>query len=146
MGNSSKSNAFIVCYEVSNKNIGGANLRLTLMVDPETRKVTGFGVLSKSVEPPAELRTELTGIYRSLEVGPDGRWVTQVFATGQNPGAFPLNPFQPLIYQNFELWLTLDEKWGDGSAAFSYQASPDAPWELVETLPARRIDCFQAAD
>lgn len=134
---------FRACYRVEHPGVVGAPmLMLQLLIDPLSKRVSGFGRLTQIMYPPLELTTQLNGEFRNIPI--PNMQLTIVTATGHPPTHLPpIGEVGPISLPNFQLLMVLPEGWQKpGIADYEYRLHPEDPhWQVVRNAEAAPIPC-----
>lgn len=124
---------FLACYRVADGGVGGLVLTLHLTVDTSTKRITGFGYVTQTTNPPLRLPTELRGRYSELAL--QGHRLIIVTATG-----YP-HDSTGFILPNLQLSMALED-WKSGTAEYEYRINVQDPqWQVLKDIPAISISC-----
>jgi hypothetical protein len=130
---------FRACYRVEHKGtVGAPVLTLHLLVDTQSKHVSGFGRITQATFPPLTLQTQLNGEFRKISMS--NLDLIIVTANGHSSVAGP----GPIVPPNFELLMALSSDWKTGTAEYKYRIDPQDPhshWYIIQDAEAISIPC-----
>jgi len=114
--------------------MGAPELSLQLLVDPQSKHMTGFGHITQPVHPPLEFTTQLEGEFRELSV--QNLHLIIVTSSGYSPAP------AGITLPNLQLLMALSDDWKSGTAEYEYKTHPeDSHWQIIRDVEVISIPC-----
>jgi hypothetical protein len=133
---------FRACYRLEHKGIAGAPvLSLQLLVDSQSKHVSGFCRITQAMNPPLELTTQLNGEFREISI--QNLHLIIVTASGHSPVHMPpVGGVGPVIPPDLQLLMALNDDWKSGTAEYEYRINPEDPhWQIVRDAEVISTPC-----
>ncbi|XXX79840.1 DUF1842 domain-containing protein [Sorangium sp. So ce134] len=132
----SDTGVFLLKLDIGSGAPGAQRFQIALGVNAVDKRIGGEGRITKSVNPPLDVRTELSGSFTYMTVMPKNTHVLVVAAGYPAVHMPPLVGPGPVLMPNAQLRMVLDATWSTGTASYSYQDA-SGKWVEVEDVPVR---------
>jgi hypothetical protein len=125
------------CYRVVQTGmIGSPVLTLQFSVNPLSKRLSGFGRITQTTNPPLHLDTQVSGDYKEIHFQNLNLIVVEAIGFAPSP--------MPALHPNFKLLMVLSEDWKTGTAEYEYNVTPADPhsvWHVIRDVEATSIPC-----
>ncbi len=129
---------FPVAYQIGGNMPGAPTFNVHLLVNTPNERITGYGTITQTTNPPLNIDTKLEGNYTYMTVMPNNSSIL-VVATGYPVINWPPNGgVGPVLMPNVELRMVLSDDWAGGTANYQYQGS-DGQWQSITNAPVKKI-------
>ena len=137
--NEEKMGFFIACYEIGGDKPGAPLFKAHFGVYTPAKRVTGFGHITQTTNPPLDIETKLEGHYSYMSTMKDVHIL--VTAVGYPPiGLPPYGGMGPVIMHNVELHMVLNKDWKSGMANYKY-LDAKGNWHNIDSAPVKSVPC-----
>ena len=138
-----KTGLFPICYEIGGAMPGAPLFKASLMVYTPDERITGFGEITQTTNPPLDIKTKLEGNYTYMTVMPRNVHIL-ITAQGYPPIHWPPGGgIGPVIPPNVELRMVVEENWQSGTANYKY-LDGKGNWHDIKDAPVKAVPCQKA--
>lgn len=130
---------FPASFEIGTDLFGAPHLRVDLLVDAPTRRVTGMGKLGWAVSPPVAMTSKLEGDYSVA-----GSTVVVVLTGYPVVHWPPGGGIGPVLMPNLEIRMVLDGWSGGGTASVRF-TTDGVNWTTIDNVPVKPVSPFGAS-
>lgn len=130
---------FPASFEIGTGAYGAPHIRVDLLVDAPTRRITGMGTVGWPVSPPVDMKSRLEGDYTLA--GSNVIVVLTGYPVVNWPPGIGIGP---VLMPNLEIRMVLDGWDGGGTASVRF-TTDGVNWVTIDNVPVKPVPPFAAS-